>query len=99
MKLNEVRPSRGAVRKRKRIGRGTGSGSGTTAGHGSKGQQARSGSSKRKSFEGGQMKLTRRIPKFGFTNPFRVEYQAINVRLLHERYKDGASGSRSVGTR
>ena len=89
MKLNEIRPARGAVRNRKRVGRGTGSGTGGTAGYGHKGEQARSGASKRKSFEGGQMKLTRRIPKFGFKNPFRVEYQVINVRLLEERFKDG----------
>lgn len=89
MKLNEVRPARGAIRRRKRVGRGTGSGRGGTATRGSKGQQARSGASKRKSFEGGQMKLTRRIPKFGFTNPFRVEYQPINVGLLQERFEAG----------
>lgn len=89
MKLNEIRPARGAVRKRKRVGRGTGSGTGGTAGYGHKGEQARSGASKRKSFEGGQMKLTRRIPKFGFTNLFRVEYQVVNVRLLDQRFQDG----------
>jgi large subunit ribosomal protein L15 len=89
MKLNEVRPAKGAIRKRKRRGRGTGSGLGKTAGKGHKGQQARSGATKGKSFEGGQMKLTRRIPKFGFTNPSRVEYQAINVRTLQERFEDG----------
>lgn len=89
MRLNEVRPAKGAVRKRKRLGRGTGSGLGKTAGKGHKGQQARAGSPKGKSFEGGQMKLTRRIPKFGFTNPSRVEYQAINVRTLQERFEDG----------
>lgn len=89
MKLNEIRPARGAVRNRKRVGRGTGSGTGGTAGYGHKGEQARSGASKRKSFEGGQMRLTRRIPKFGFKNPFRVEYQVINVRLLEQRFEDG----------
>ena len=89
MKLNEVRPAKGAVRKRKRVGRGTGSGLGKTAGKGHKGEQARSGAAKGKSFEGGQMKLTRRIPKFGFTNLSRVVFQAINVRTLQERYEDG----------
>ena len=89
MKLNEVRPAKGAVRNRKRIGRGTGSGQGTTAGKGHKGEQARSGAPKGKSFEGGQMKLTRRIPKFGFTNLFRVAYQVVNVRMLQDRFEDG----------
>lgn len=89
MKLNEVRPAKGAIRKRKRRGRGIGSGLGKTAGKGHKGQQARSGAPKGKSFEGGQMKLTRRIPKFGFTNPFRVEYQVINVKTLQARFEDG----------
>jgi len=89
MKLNEVRPAKGAVRKRKRVGRGTGSGLGKTAGKGHKGEQARSGAAKGKGFEGGQMPLTRRIPKFGFTNTFRVEFQVINVRALQERFDDG----------
>lgn len=89
MKLNEVRPAKGAVRKRRRVGRGTGSGLGKTAGKGHKGQQARSGAPKGKGFEGGQMPLTRRIPKFGFKNPFRVEYQVLNVNTLHERFEDG----------
>jgi len=89
MKLNEVRPAKGAIRERKRVGRGPGSGLGKTAGKGHKGEQARSGSSKRKGFEGGQMPLTRRIPKFGFTNPFRAEFQVINIRTLEERFEDG----------
>ena len=91
MKLNELRPARGAVKKRKRVGRGPGSGHGKTATKGNKGQQARAGRSKRKGFEGGQMPLTRRLPKFGFKNPFRVEYQVINVGLLDERFGDGQS--------
>lgn len=91
MKLNELRPARGAVKKRKRVGRGPGSGQGKTAGHGHKGEQARAGRSKGKSFEGGQMPLTRRLPKFGFKNPFRVEYQVVNVGLLEERFDDGQS--------
>ena len=89
MKLNEIRPARGAVRERKRIGRGPGSGRGGTAGKGHKGEQARAGSPKRKAFEGGQMRLTRRLPKFGFKSPFRVEYQVINVGRLQERFADG----------
>ena len=89
MKLNEIRPAKGAVRDRKRVGRGTGSGQSGTAGKGHKGEQARSGRPKRKAFEGGQMQLTRRLPKFGFTNPFRVEYQVVNVRLLDLRFESG----------
>lgn len=89
MKLNEIRPARGAVRERKRVGRGSGSGTGGTAGRGNKGEQARSGSPKRKAFEGGQMQLTRRLPKFGFKNPFRVEFQVVNVRLLEQRFGEG----------
>ena len=89
MKLNEIRPAKGAVRKRRRVGRGTGSGWAGTAGKGHKGEQARSGRAKRKAFEGGQMPLVRRLPKFGFTNPFRVEYQVVNLRLLEERFQDG----------
>jgi large subunit ribosomal protein L15 len=89
MKLNEVRPARGAVRERKRIGRGPGSGRGGTAGKGHKGEQARSGSPKRKAFEGGQVRITRRLPKFGFKNPFRIEYQVVNVKRLQERFADG----------
>ena len=89
MKLNEVKPAPGAVRKAKRIGRGNASGQGGTAGKGHKGAQARSGASKRKSFEGGQMRMVRRIPKFGFTNLFRKEFHPINVGLLEERYENG----------
>lgn len=91
MKLNEIRPARGAVRKRKRIGRGPGSGHGGTATKGHKGHQARAGGGKAKSFEGGQMKMTRRLPKFGFKNPFRVEYCAVNVGLLDRVFDNGAT--------
>jgi large subunit ribosomal protein L15 len=90
MQLNEVRPKRGATHKRKRIGRGPGSGHGGTATKGHKGHQARAGGGKNKSFEGGQMPLTRRIPKFGFKNPFRVEYQVVNVGSLEERFEAGS---------
>jgi large subunit ribosomal protein L15 len=89
MKLNEVKPASGAIRKRKRIGRGNASGTGGTAGKGHKGEQARAGASKRKSFEGGQMRMVRRIPKFGFTNHFRKDYHAINVGLLNDRFENG----------
>jgi large subunit ribosomal protein L15 len=89
MKLNEVKPAPGAIRKAKRVGRGTGTGNGGTAGKGHKGQQARSGAPKGKGFEGGQMPMSRRIPKFGFTNHFRKEYHPINVGLLDQRYENG----------
>lgn len=79
MKLSDLRPSEGSTKKKKRVGRGTGSGHGTTATYGNKGQRSTSGGTKKKGFEGGQMPLTRRIPKRGFKNPFRKEYSIINV--------------------
>ncbi len=79
MKLHTLQPAPGSVKKRKRIGRGTGSGRGGTSTRGHKGAQSRSGYSKKSGFEGGQMPLQRRVPKYGFTNPFRVEYKAINL--------------------
>lgn len=84
MKLNDLRPAKGATKGRKRVGRGTGSGSGHTAGRGEKGQKARSGGSPRKWFEGGQMPLIRRVPKFGFHNRNRVEYQVVNLSDLRQ---------------
>jgi large subunit ribosomal protein L15 len=82
--LHELRPSAGSKKKRKRIGRGPGSGTGKTSGRGHKGQKARSGASIPAGFEGGQMPLQRRIPKYGFTPLNRVEYQVVNVRTLEE---------------
>ncbi len=82
MKLHELTPAKGAVKKEKRIGRGQGSGHGGTSTRGHKGAQSRSGYSKKIGFEGGQMPLQRRIPKFGFKNPSRVEYKAINLDNL-----------------
>jgi large subunit ribosomal protein L15 len=79
MKLSDLRPCEGSRKKRKRVGRGTGSGHGTTATYGNKGQRATSGGTKNKSFEGGQMPLTRRIPKRGFKNPFRKEYALVKI--------------------
>jgi large subunit ribosomal protein L15 len=79
MKLNELRPAKGATKQRKRVGRGVGSGSGGTAGKGHKGHKARSGGGSHVWFEGGQMPLQRRVPKGGFTNVNRVEYQVVNV--------------------
>lgn len=82
MRLNELKPPRGARKKRKRIGRGEGSGHGGTATHGHKGQKARSGGKVSAGFEGGQMPMQRRLPKRGFTNPFRKEWAVVNVRDL-----------------
>ena len=82
MKLNNLKPAEGAVKARKRIGRGTGSGRGGTSTRGHKGAKSRSGYSKKIGFEGGQMPLQRRVPKFGFKNINRVEYKAINLSTL-----------------
>ena len=82
MKLNNLKPAEGAVKARKRIGRGTGSGRGGTSTRGHKGAKSRSGYSKKIGFEGGQMPLQRRVPKYGFKNINRVEYKAINLATL-----------------
>lgn len=83
MDLSHLRPAPGATRKRKRVGRGNASGTGTTAGKGTKGQLARSGKSAHVGFEGGQFPLYRRLArKRGFINPFRVEYEPVNVGEL-----------------
>ena len=82
MKLNNLTPAAGSKGREKRIGRGEGSGHGGTSTRGHKGAQARSGYSRKIGFEGGQMPIQRRLPKFGFTNPTRVEYKAINVAAL-----------------
>lgn len=81
--LNHLKPSRGSKKNSKRVGRGPGSGLGKTAGRGSKGQKSRSGYSRRRGFEGGQMPLHRRIPKRGFVNIFRKHYAIINVEELN----------------
>jgi large subunit ribosomal protein L15 len=88
MKLNELRPPKGAVKKRHRIGRGVGSGTGKTSGKGENGQKSRSGYSRALYSEGGQTPLTRRLPKRGFTNRFRVEYTVINVSTLENLTED-----------
>lgn len=82
MKLHELSPAPGSTKKAFRVGRGAGSGNGKTAGKGHKGQKARSGGGVRPGFEGGQMPLQRRVPKFGFKNINRVAYKAINVSML-----------------
>lgn len=82
MKLSELKPAKGATHNSKRIGRGQGSGKGGTATRGTKGAQARAGYEHKIGFEGGQMPIQRRVPKFGFKNPTRVEYTAVNVSAL-----------------
>jgi large subunit ribosomal protein L15 len=82
MKLSNLKPANGATKSTKRVGRGQGSGKGGTATRGHKGAKSRSGYSKKIGFEGGQMPLQRRVPKFGFTNPNRVEYKGINLDSL-----------------
>ncbi|HHY79279.1 MAG TPA: 50S ribosomal protein L15 [Thermoanaerobacter sp.] len=89
MRLHDLKPAEGARRERKRVGRGIGSGHGKTSGRGQKGQKARSGGGVRPGFEGGQMPLTRRLPKRGFTNIFKKEYAIVNVGTLEERFEDG----------
>ena len=84
MKLHELKPAKGATKNVKRVGRGEGSGRGGTSTRGHKGAQARSGYSRKIGFEGGQMPIQRRLPKFGFTNRNRVEYKGINVSVLQE---------------
>jgi large subunit ribosomal protein L15 len=84
MKLETLKPSRGSVKKSKRIGRGTGSGRGGTSTRGHKGAKSRSGYSRKVGHEGGQMPLYRRLPKFGFNNPNKIEYKAINLDAIQE---------------
>ena len=82
MKLHTLKPAKGSKQSRRRLGRGTGSGLGGTSTRGHKGAKARSGYKKKIGFEGGQMPIQRRLPKYGFHNPFRVEYKAINISTL-----------------
>ena len=89
MSLNNLRPPRGAKHPRKRVGRGPGSGHGKTASRGSKGAKSRSGFRFKRGFEGGQMPLHRRMPKRGFHNPFRIEFEVVNVDTLAERFDAG----------
>ena len=89
MKLHELKPAFASTTAPKRLGRGIGSGLGKTSGKGHKGAKARSGGGKRPGFEGGQMPLIRRLPKYGFYNPFRTEYVAVNVDRL-EIFEDDA---------
>jgi len=90
MKLHELTYAEGAKTPKKRVGRGPGSGLGKTSGKGHKGQRARSGSGIHPWFEGGQMPLQRRLPKRGFTNIFKKDYEIINLKTLEERFESGA---------
>jgi large subunit ribosomal protein L15 len=89
MSLSNLRPPKGAKHAKKRIGRGQGSGQGKTAGRGHKGAKSRSGFKFKRGFEGGQMPLHRRVPKRGFHNPFRVEYEVVNLDTLAARFEAG----------
>src|SRR6516164_5142055 len=90
MNLSKLRPPQGATHAKKRVGRGQGSGNGKTAGRGHKGAKSRSGFKFKRGFEGGQMPLHRRIPKRGFHNPFRVEYDIVNLDVLAAKFSEGA---------
>ena len=84
MNLSNIKPASGSIKQRKRVGRGEGSGHGGTSTRGHKGAKSRSGYSSKIGFEGGQMPLRRRVPKFGFVSPNRVEYKGINLDTLQE---------------
>jgi len=86
MDLSNLRPAKGSKHAKKRVGRGQGSGNGKTAGRGHKGAKSRSGFKHKRGFEGGQMPLHRRVPKRGFHNPFREEYEVVNLDTLGERF-------------
>jgi len=88
MKLHNLKPAKGSTKRNKRLGRGEGSTTGGTAGRGHKGQKSRSGNSKKIGFEGGQMPLQRRIPKYGFTNFNRVVYKPLNLDVLQKLVDD-----------
>jgi large subunit ribosomal protein L15 len=89
MSLSNLRPPKGAKHAKKRIGRGQGSGNGKTAGRGHKGAKSRSGFKHKRGFEGGQMPLHRRVPKRGFHNIFREEFDVVNLDTLAERFETG----------
>ena len=89
MKLNNLKPAAGSTKDRKRIGRGPGSGLGGTSTRGHKGAKARSGYKKKIGFEGGQMPLQRRLPKFGFKNINRKEFQPVNLALIEKLAEQG----------
>lgn len=97
MNLSTLKPAEGSVKTRKRIGRGPGSGLGGTSTRGHKGAKSRSGYSKKLGFEGGQMPIQRRLPKFGFNNINRVEYSPINISTLQELAERKKSFSHRYG--
>jgi large subunit ribosomal protein L15 len=84
MKLHTLKPAEGSVKNNKRLGRGQGTGRGGTSTRGHKGAKSRSGYSKKLGFEGGQMPLQRRVPKFGFSNPNKIVFKAINLNTIEE---------------
>src|SRR5918996_6460045 len=89
MDLSNLKPAEGSKATKKRVGRGHGSGTGTQAGRGHKGAKSRSGFKFKRGFEGGQMPLHRRVPKRGFHNPFRVEYEIVNLDTLGLKFDAG----------
>ena len=98
MKLHTLKPSEGSIGREKRIGRGEGSGHGGTSTRGHKGAQSRSGYSRKLGFEGGQMPIQRRLPKFGFNNPNKVEYKAVNLATLQALSEKTGINAISVDT-
>jgi len=96
MNLSNLSPAPGAVKSRKRLGRGPGSGLGKTAGRGHKGRGSRSGGNTPAGYEGGQMPLQRRLPKRGFRSPFRVEYSIVNLSQLEDRFAAGSIVDRTA---
>lgn len=91
MDLSNLKPPKGAKHSKKRVGRGQGSGTGVQAGRGHKGAKSRSGFTHKRGFEGGQMPLHRRVPKRGFHNIFREEYEVVNLDTLAERFEAGVA--------
>lgn len=98
MNLNNLKPAAGSTHHEKRIGRGQGSGHGGTSTRGHKGAQSRSGYSRKPGFEGGQMPLQRRLPKYGFTNLSRVEYKPINLSVIEELATKGNLSEITIDT-
>lgn len=89
MKISELKGDPGAKQSKKRVGRGEGSGLGKTSGRGNKGQQSRKSGNVSPYFEGGQMPLSRRVPKRGFTSPFKKQYEIVNLSILEEKFNNG----------
>ena len=99
MNLSNLRPPKGAKHAKKRVGRGQGSGNGKTAGRGHKGAKSRSGFKHKRGFEGGQMPLHRRVPKRGFHNPFREEYEVVNLDTLARAVRGRRRGHAGAAAR